>query len=97
MYKVDSARLFRDAAKSQRNAEGAATGILAGLTVISASVAMDGDYQGGPVAVFLVMMILWLSSARRFQRAVTSLAAAEARLVKEQDKFDSQIERKLEW
>lgn len=97
MYKVDSARLLRDAAKSKRNAEGAVTGILAGLALLSASVVFGGDFQGGPVAVFLAVTLLWIRAARKFQGAVSSLAEAEARLIKEQDKFDTEMERKLEW
>lgn len=97
MYKVDSARLLRDAARQKRNAEGAVTGILAGLTFVSASVVLGNDYSAGPLAVFLILLVLWLRAARKFQSAVTNLARAEAKVIEEQDKFDAELNRKLEW
>lgn len=97
MYKVDSARLFRDAARSNRNATGAATGILAGLTVIAAYVAVANDLSTGPVIAFVALLMLWLRSARRYQKSGVELAKRESKLIKEQDLFEARLHRKMEW
>lgn len=97
MYKVDSAKLFRDAAQSNRNAIGAATGILAGLTVIAAYVATANDLSLATVIAFVALLVLWLRSARRYQAAALELAKRESKLIKEQDLFEAQLNRKMEW
>lgn len=97
MYKVDSARLFRDAARSNRNATGAATGILAGLTVIAAYMAVANDLSLATVIAFVALLTLWMRSARRYQKSGVELAKRESKLIKEQDLFEAQMNRKMEW
>lgn len=97
MYKVDAARLFRDAAKSKRNVVGVMTGLLAALTLLAASTAMASEYEGPATAMFLVLLVMWFRSARRFVHAASHLAICEANLIKEQDLFEAQLPRKMEW
>lgn len=95
MHRVDSARLFRDAAIRKRRAEGILTGTVAGFAAVTGGLAVSGATDG--YAVFLILLGVWLVAQRRYARADRSVALWTARVIREQDKFDSKLERKMEW
>lgn len=98
MYKVDEAWIHWKEAKRRRSAQGAMTTVMAccclGMGVWSAGGQANGVF---PFTAWLVLFCMWASSAKRFHRASLDAARWESKYIKEKDKFEAELERKMEW